>query len=148
MRSLPNRASVIDRLSSFCRGEISAVETYDQVLNSGALVRHGQELRLCRSSHEARVELLAGRISALGGMPPASSGAWGTFARAVEGAAAAIGERAAILALEEGEDHGLNEYRVHATELDADSQTLVIQRLLPAQLETHRIVRELKHVIA
>ena len=77
--------------------------------------------------------------------PPASSGVWGAFARTVEGTAAALGERAAILALEEGEDHGLAEYRAHAGELDAESKALVLQRLLPAQLETHRIVRELKH---
>jgi len=145
MHAALNRGDVIDRLSSFCRGEIAAVETYNQALTSGALVRHNDRLRLCQSSHEARVELLADQISALGGTPPTSSGAWGAFAKAIEGAASAVGERAAIAALEEGEDHGLNEYRTRTGDLDIESQALVLQRLLPAQLETHRIVRELKH---
>lgn len=148
MHATPNMADVIDRLSSFCRGEISAVETYSQALSSGVLARHAARLRLCQSSHEARVELLAEQIAALGGTPPTSSGAWGAFAKVVEGAAAAVGERAAIAALEEGEDHGLNEYRTHTADLDIESQALVLQRLLPAQLETHRIVRELKHGVA
>jgi demethoxyubiquinone hydroxylase (CLK1/Coq7/Cat5 family) len=147
MRAVPSRADVTDRLSSFYRGEISAVETYDQALQSGTLARHGAQLRLCRSSHQARVELLADAIRALGARPPSSSGIWGAFARAIEGTAAALGERAAILALEEGEDHGLGEYRAHAGELDVASEALVLQRLLPAQLETHRIVRELKHAV-
>ena len=145
MRAALNRVDVIDRLSSFCRGEIAAVETYNQALTTGALNRHNDRLRLCQSSHEARVELLADQISALGGTPPTTSGVWGAFAKAIEGAASAVGERAAIAALEEGEDHGLNEYRTRTGDLDIESQALVLQRLLPAQLETHRIVRELKH---
>jgi hypothetical protein len=46
--------------------------------------------------------------------------------------------------LEEGEDHGLNEYRSRLANLDADTQDFVQARLLPAQTETHGIARALK----
>ena len=66
------------------------------------------------------------------------------FAKAVEGAATVIGEKAAISALEEGEDHGLNEYRSRLPELDADTRDFIQARVLPAQTETHGIARALK----
>ena len=37
-----------------------------------------------------------------------SSGAWGTFAKAVEGSAKLLGNKAAIRALKTGEEHGVN----------------------------------------
>ena len=63
----------------------------------------------------------------------------------VEGAATALGEKAAIAVLESGEDHGLSDYRSRSGELDLGSQALVRDHLLPQQVETHRIVSALKH---
>ena len=88
--------------------------------------------------------LLGWRIQLLGGSPPDSSGAWGIFAKAVEGLASVIGEKAAVAAQEEGEDHGLNEYRSRLSELDADTQDFIVARVLPSQTETHAILRTLK----
>ena len=51
---------------------------------------------------------------------------------------------AAISALEEGEDHGLNEYRTRLPDLDTDTQDFIRARLVPAQTETHGIARALK----
>jgi hypothetical protein len=133
----------VDRLMSFCRGEISAVESYAQALASGILARFSGRLRHCQSSHQTRVDLLRAQIKLLGGEPPTSSGAWGTFAKAVEKAATAAGERAALAILKEGEDHGLNLYRTLTADLDAISSVLVSQRLLPLQVETQRIASEL-----
>ena len=55
----------------------------------------------------------------------------GAFARLFEGGAKAFGDRAAIAALEEGEDHGLKLYRESFKKLDADARQLVEQDLLP-----------------
>jgi hypothetical protein len=138
-------SAAVERLSSFCRGEMSAVETYTEALTSGTLTRFGERLRQCQSSHQTRVDLLRAQIGMLGGEPPMSSGVWGTFAKAIEKAASAAGEKAALAILEEGEDHGLNLYRTQTADLDTASNILVNQRLLPLQLETHRIVVDLKH---
>ena len=54
--------------------------------------------------------MLRDAIVACGGTPAEGSGAWGTFAKVVEGGAKVFGEKAAVAALEEGEDHGLADY--------------------------------------
>jgi len=134
----------LSNLEALCRGELAAVETYNTALSSASLGAFRPQLIQCQRSHQNRVHLLGWRIHLLGGTPPESSGAWGVFAKAVEGAATVIGEKTAISALEEGEDHGLNEYRTRLTELDADTRNFVEARVLPAQTETHAIVRALK----
>jgi hypothetical protein len=134
----------LHNLEALCRGELAAVETYNTALSSASLGTFRSQLIQCQRSHQNRVHLLGWRIHLLGGTPPESSGAWGVFAKAVEGAATVIGERAAISALEEGEDHGLNEYRSRIGDLDADTRDFIQARLLPAQTETHGIARALK----
>ena len=134
----------LHNLEALCRGELAAVETYNTALSSASLGHFRSQLIQCQRSHQNRVHLLGWRIHLLGGTPPESSGAWGVFAKAVEGAAAIIGEKVAISALEEGEDHGLNEYRARLSELDADTQDFIHARVLPAQTETHGIARALK----
>jgi hypothetical protein len=134
----------LHNLEALCRGELAAVETYNTALSSASLGHFRSQLIQCQRSHQNRVHLLGWRIHLLGGTPPESSGAWGVFAKAVEGAAAIVGERVAISALEEGEDHGLNEYRTRLSELDADTRDFIQARVLPAQTETHGIARALK----
>jgi demethoxyubiquinone hydroxylase (CLK1/Coq7/Cat5 family) len=138
---------VVDTLNSLLRGEISAVETYRQALtklnHSGAR----PELEDCHRSHEHRMATLREHILRLGGVPADDSGAWGTFAKLVEGGAAAFGEKAALAALEEGEDHGLKLYREEVSKLDVSSRHLVEMALLPAQERTHRTMSTLKHTL-
>ena len=148
MQPTATRTDTVARLAALCRGEISAVETYNQALDSGVLARFADQLRLCQSSHQSRADILRRQIAALGGMPPVSSGAWGSFVKMVEGAATALGEKAAIAVLEQGEDHGLKDYRSRTGELDLGSQALVREHLLPQQVETHRIVSTLKHSLS
>ena len=144
MTDMSKTEQSLRNLEALCRGELAAVETYNAALASASLRRfHGQLVR-CQRSHQNRVHLLGWRIHLLGGTPPESSGAWGIFARTIEGLASAIGEKTALAALEEGEDHGLNEYRSRLSELDADTQDFVAARVLPDQTETHTIVRTLK----
>src|SRR5437763_16680602 len=101
----------VDSLNELLRGEISAVETYRQAIEKlgGSATR--RQLEDCRRSHEGRVAKLRDHVARLGGEPAKESGAWGAFARLFEGGAKVFGERAAVAALEEGEDHGLKLYR-------------------------------------
>lgn len=140
--------SSVDTLNSLLRGEISAVETYDQALEKlrgDAAV--ATQLSECRSSHEERVELLREEITRLGGEPADGSGPWGAFAKLVEGGAKAFGRQAAIAALEEGEDHGLKQYRDDLPKLDANMRTALEGRLLSKQQQTHRAMSTLKKTI-
>jgi len=144
MNDVASNEKSLSNLEALCRGELAAVETYNTALSSASLGHFRQQLIQCQRSHQNRVHLLGWRIHLLGGTPPESSGAWGVFAKAVEGAATIIGEKAAIATLEEGEDHGLNEYRSRLSDLDTDTQDFIQARVLPAQSETHGILRALK----
>jgi uncharacterized protein (TIGR02284 family) len=142
--------SSIDQLNSFLRGELSAVETYRMALDK--LDRTSptrMEIEECMASHQERVSALREAIVQLGGNPSDSSGPWGVFAKAVEGTAKAFGDKAAIAALEEGEDHGLRDYKdeLDDDDLDVQSKALLMTRLLPAQQATHDRMSALKKMM-
>lgn len=139
----------IDQLNSFLRGELSAVETYQMAidkLEAGSPARG--ELEACLASHSERVQMLRDAIVLSGGTPADGSGPWGVFAKAVEGGARVFGDRAAIAALEEGEDHGMSDYKDDLEELDFESRRLVTDRLLPLQQQTHDRMSGLKRRMA
>lgn len=141
------RPEVIEQLQSFFRGEVSAVETYGQALSHESLKPFVEVLRRCQRSHQARVDLLREEIRRLGGEVPQGSGLWGAFAKTVQGAANVLSAKAAIAVLEEGEDHGMRDYETDIDKLDAATRSFVREYIFPAQLDTHRMVSELKHAL-
>jgi uncharacterized protein (TIGR02284 family) len=134
----------IDQLNSFLKGERSAVETYEQCIQKmdDPMVR--QQLETLRGSHAQRVAKLATRIASLGGTPANDSGMWGAFAKLVEGGAKIFGRDAAIAALEEGEDHGKNDYARDLDKLTPATRQFVISELVPEQRRTHDALAALK----
>ena len=137
----------VKTLNSFLRGEISAVETYRQALDKIETTPVRSTLEDCMRSHQTRVDVLRNRIAMLGGDPATESGPWGTFAKLVEGGAKVFGDKAAIAALEEGEDHGRNDYRRDIDKLDAESRQLVERQLMPEQERTHQELSTLKQAV-
>ena len=137
-------AETIKQLNTFLRGELSAVETYDQVLKKlpGDEI---PELTLNRDCHFRRTQLLANAIVAKGGNPESKSGAWGALAQAATGSATLFGRKAMISILEEGEDRGLADYRKAVGEGDEEVRQLVAAELLPAQKRTHGRMSQLEH---
>src|SRR5262245_8676029 len=103
--------ATVTQLNSFLRGEISAVETYRQALEKLQDFPQRGTLEACEASHRTRVGILTDEVRRRGGEPAQGSGAWGAFAKAVEGTANTFGAKAAIAALEEGEDHGRDDYK-------------------------------------
>lgn len=142
------KKSSIDQLNSFLRGELSAVETYQMAIKKLDPASPSRlELEACFASHQERVAALREAILTLGGEPATSSGPWGAFAKAVEGTATVFGDKAAVAALEEGEDHGLRDYKdeLDDSDLDVATRSLLTGRLLPAQQATHDRMSALKH---
>jgi uncharacterized protein (TIGR02284 family) len=138
----------IKQLNSFLRGELSAVETYDQCIAN--IKKNSQivgTLQDARNSHERRVELLRARVAELGGEPSKSSGLWGGLARLVEGGAKAFGESAAVAVLEQGEDHRRDDYKRELKDVSPEMNTFIQTELLPAQLQTHEALSQLKKTI-
>jgi uncharacterized protein (TIGR02284 family) len=138
----------ISQLNSFLRGEISAVETYRQALNH--IKDNGQQstLERCRRSHEDRVRVLSAEVRRLGGEPAQGSGVWGAFAKLVEGGAQVFGEKAAIAVLEEGEDHGRDDYYRDIDKLNPAVRQFVELNVLPEQERTHLALKSLKETMS
>lgn len=132
------REQDIDKLNSFLRGELSAVETYNQAiakLDDDPAMR--QRLATLRDSHSARVQQISSMISSLGGTPDTTSGMWGGFAKLVEGGAKIFGKSAAVAALEEGEDHGKRLYKDNVDELSPEARAFIRSQIMPEQQRTH-----------
>jgi hypothetical protein len=144
MSATNTQSESIKQLNTFLRGELSAVETYDQVLKklSGDEIPELAENRDC---HFRRTLLLTNAIVAKGGTPETKSGAWGALAQAATGSAKLFGHDAMISVLEEGEDRGLADYRKAVGTGDEDVRQLVGVDLLPAQKRTHGRMSELEH---
>ncbi len=133
----------IDQLNSMLRGELAAVETYEQCIEKMDEPPMKQQLSVLRTSHVTRATKLKSRIRAMGGEPENSSGAWGTFARLVQGGAKVFGKKAAISALEEGEDHGKKDY-ADVDGLTPEVRHFVQTELMPEQQRTHDALNALQ----
>ena len=137
----------VETLNSFLRGEISAVETYRQAIGRLSDERLRSDLEDCLHDHEHRVEAIRERVEKLGGTPVGSSGLWGTFAKLVQGGADLLGDKTAIQALEEGEDHGLADYQRDMDKTHGEARRFVRMELLPAQKRTHERMSRLKKTL-
>jgi hypothetical protein len=134
-QATPDRRETADVLDSLLRGEISAAETYTQAITKFDRKPEAARLDELRKDHVEAANLLRRHVKARGEVNSTSSGPWGTFAKAVEGTAAAMGMNPAIKALKEGEQHGVKEYEsaLGKDDLDAGARDLISKTLLPRQ---------------
>lgn len=139
--------TAVDQLNSLLQGELSALETYRQVLEKVEDARVKQVLKGCHMSHSKRVDTIVEKIVALGGRPAENSGVWGAFAKMMEGGAKVFGDKAAIAMLEEGEDKGLADYRKLVSDPDLYVRELAAD-LISDQEATHEKMRNLKLLVA
>lgn len=124
----------IDVCNSLLRGELSAVETYNQAIAKFGSDPERRALEGIRAEHQRSVSRLREHLIDMGATPASDSGAWGSFAKAVEGTAKLLGESPALKALEEGEEHGIDEYEEALRNPDVMSEikTVIRAELLPA----------------
>ena len=126
----------VDQLNSLLRGEISAAETYrmaiDKVADSDNAANAGL-LREIQEEHGRAAQGLRDRIQELGGEASDSSGAWGVWAKTVQGTMNLFGDSASLKALKEGEEHGLKDYQEAVDDVDPSSAQLIQNQLIPAQ---------------
>ena len=125
----------VDQLNSLLRGEISAVETYQQAIEKVG-DEHASDataLRGIAQEHGEDAQALREAIEQLGGEADDSSGAWGAWAKTVQGVAKLFGDASALKALKEGEEHGLKDYEEAIDDVDETSRNLILSRLIPNQ---------------
>ena len=132
----PDTGEAIRQLNSFLRGEISAAETYrmaiDKVADEADVANAGL-LREIQEEHGRAAQGIRDRIRELGGEASDSSGAWGAWAKTVQGTMNLFGDAAALKSLKEGEEHGLKDYQEAVDDVDPSSAQLIQNQLIPAQ---------------
>lgn len=137
MQTTALNEKAVDQLNSLLRGELSAIETYEQALRrlNGPGTELADQLVHFAAEHSRNADSLKARVEALDGKPALSSGAWGAWAKVVQGSANIFGDGSAIKALKEGEEHGLEDYEdaLEDGELDDTSRRLVENELIPRQ---------------
>ena len=105
-----NNTKCIDVCNSLLRGEISAVETYNKVIEKYRGEDEIPELIRIKREHEHSVSRLQANVVGMGGTPSEDSGAWGSLTKAITSTVNLFGEESAINVLRQGEEHGLSDY--------------------------------------
>ncbi len=130
--------SCIQACNKLLRGELSAIETYQQALEKFSGAPEEPLLSKILDDHQKNADALRDHLSEMGGVPDNDSGAWGIFAKAVEGAAKLLGESTALAALKEGEEHGIYEYEDALSSKDVmDEMKTTIRGTLLPRLQKH-----------
>ena len=129
--------TAVQQLNSLLRGEISAAETYrmaiDKVVDSDDTRSTAGLLREIQEEHGRAAQGIRDRIREMGGEAADSSGAWGIWAKTVQGTMNLLGDTSSLKALKEGEEHGLKDYQDAIADLDASSSQLIRNQLIPSQ---------------
>jgi uncharacterized protein (TIGR02284 family) len=130
-------AKVVRAINTLLRGEISAAETYRDALEKvadGDHAEHAGLLREIQKEHGRACQTLRDRIRELGGEATDSSGVWGAWSQIVQGTMSLFGgDKGAIKALKEGEEHGLKDYISTVPTTDPTTAQLIQNQLIPAQ---------------
>jgi bacterioferritin (cytochrome b1) len=131
-----------DLLNDLLRGELAAMENYDQVLNSVPEGPVWEELLRIHSEHADAVSRLRQDVLHFGGRPARNSTDRDDFARMGEGA----GAKPTLQTLKECEKQGVSSYRHALVQelLPPECQLLISTSLLP-QTEEH--VQRLNYLI-
>ena len=134
-------------LNILLRGELAATETYQQALAKADKEAWAAPLRTIHDEHRVAANTLRRFVHDAGAEPNQGSGAWGIFAKAVEGVAKPLGKSAALKALKEGEEHGVRTYEdaLQDEHLSVQCTDLIRSRLLP-QTKAH--IPVLDHLMA
>src|SRR6476646_10898187 len=90
-------------------------------------------LREIQEEHGRAAQGLRDRIRELGGEASDASGAWGAWAKTVQGTMNLFGDASALKSLKEGEEHGLKDYQEAIDDTDPLTASLIQSELIPNQ---------------
>lgn len=123
-------------LQKILRGELSAIEAYDRVIEKFGAEQYRvvELLKSLVQDHEEAAFDLKQILRNEGVEPESDSGAWGSIVHAVVISAGLFGEAGALRALKRGEEYGLEQYK-DALEEDrvAHSKDYIRFRSIPTQ---------------
>ena len=128
----------METLEKLLKNELSATETYQQVLDklrADVALSEAENLMPIYEDHKAAVSSLQALTIRFGGTPTEVSGAWGVWAKLMLDGANILGNEVVLKALHEGEMIGDKDYKeaLLDTELPSDIRSLIETKLLLAQ---------------
>ena len=106
----PNATCDTGTLNTLLRGELSAVETYDQAMRKLEDQHVLADLQKIHAEHARAVHVLRDTVTRYGAEPSECTGGWCAVAAAMMGTDHVLGPATALSALLQGEEHGINEY--------------------------------------
>ncbi len=143
---------ISDALNNLLRGEVSAVETYDQAIEKFTNPLQPEvlaDLAHIRDEHILIVNWLRDRIAANGGSPVEGSGIWGSFTQAITKTAKLLGPQTALSALKQGELIGFENMQKALADsaLPQEYRTTLSQEFIPkSQQHVVALDRLLEHL--
>ena len=133
------------QMDDLIRGEMSAVKSYDTIL---ADMKDGAEktkLEKIRANHETAVEKLKGFASKEVKEDTKSAGAWGSFATVWTSGAKLMGNKTALKALTQGEEHGITEYKeaLDDASIKPELKQMIRTQFIPKQEEHLKTIKSM-----
>lgn len=121
------------QLEDLIRGEMSAVKAYHQVLEKVKDKDEVEKLTDILKNHQDAVAALKKHATADVLEDTKTTGVWGTFVKGYTGGAKIFGNKTALKALRQGEEHGLKEYKeaLNDKNISADIKQLIREDLMP-----------------
>jgi len=140
----------IDVCNSLLRGELSAVETYTQAIEKYPTDPKVSELQSIRREHVEASAILTQNVRSMGGIPDTDSGAWGVFAKAVQGTANFFGTGSAVESLLQGEESGRHDYEnaLGDDKVMVECKVMIREELLPKVRQHIARLEQLQHAVA
>jgi len=127
-----------EQMNRLVRGEISAVEALNQVMEILEDVRELQMIQSMLNDHRGFINYFQAMAVRQGEMPERDSGPWGAFVSFFVGVSKLFGNEAALKALREGHEHGMEEYKklLDSDEVPSEVKSTVRTKMIPA-IEGH-----------
>jgi uncharacterized protein (TIGR02284 family) len=130
-------ADAVTQLDDLVRGELAAMKAYDQLLSDTKDEKMKTKLQAIRKDHEMAVSRLSKYVAGKKDLleDTENAGAWGTFAKAWTKGGSLLGNKTALKALQQGEEHGINEYKEALKDetLPKELKQAIKAELLPKQ---------------
>ncbi len=139
-------ANLNEAINEILRGEIAAMEAYQQVFDKISDDPDAIHLDMLFEEHKNAVEFWRNQATRELAYPETDSGVWGTAVEAFVGVSKLLGDRAALTALRKGEEYGLDMYRemLLRPELTMEQKDAIEETFIPRQ-KAH--ITSLSHLI-
>ena len=143
------QTNTTESLKEIYKGELSASETYKQALEKIKDQPESDQLLTMQKDHFHAMQSLKNYIDVSNEKTPEGSGAWGTWAKTVMGTAKIFGDKSALKALKEGEEHGLKQYEDALNDdIDPSLKNMIKEKFIPRQKSHIRTIDKMMERVA